>query len=248
MSIYEILASRYTISMPSSYTLIYAIIAGLVPSFIWLFFWLREDATDSEPRSMLVGTFIAGMLAVIAALFVEKYISDMVSNESTRYIWWAATEEILKFIAVAIIALNSHYNDEPIDAMIYCIVAALGFAAVENMLFAMGPLSAGSIAESVVTGNMRFIGASLVHTVCSAVIGFSLGLTFYRHWIVKVIALLVGLSAAITLHAAFNLSIISTSGSDTLRVFAWVWAAVVILIVLFEEVKAVRPRTTIRKV
>jgi RsiW-degrading membrane proteinase PrsW (M82 family) len=228
--------------MSGSYTIIYAVIAGLVPSMIWLFFWLREDAENSEPRSLLIGCFIAGMLMVVAALFAEKYISDTVGNDTWRYILWAATEEVFKFVAVAIIALNTHYNDEPIDAMVYCIVVALGFAAVENMLFAMGPISAGSIAESIVNGNMRFIGATLVHTVSSAIIGFSLGLVFYRGWFSKMVALVLGLSAAIALHAAFNLSIITTSGADTLRTFAWVWGAVVILIVLFEEVKVVRPK------
>ena len=223
-------------------TLVYAIIAGLIPSLIWLFFWLREDAAHSEPRAMLIATFVAGMLTVVAALFTEQYIASLVTEQTWQYILWAAAEEVLKFVAVAVIALNTDYNDEPIDAMIYCIVVALGFAAVENTLFAMGPLSAGSIAESIVNGNMRFIGATLVHTVSSALIGFSLGWAFYRGRLAKTFAVILGLSAAIGLHAAFNLSIITTSGADTLRTFAWVWGAVVILIVLFEEVKAVSPK------
>ncbi len=229
--------------MISGTTVIYAVIAGFVPSFIWLFFWLREDAQHSEPRSLLIATFVAGMLTVIAALVCEKYLSDLIADDTWRYISWAAVEETLKLIAVAIIALHGDYNKEPLNAMIYCTVVALGFAAVENTLFALGPISSGSIAESIVSGNLRFIGATLVHTVSSALIGFSLGYVFYRGYLAKFIALVFGLSAAIALHAAFNLSIISLSGTDTLRVFAWVWGAVVILIVMFEEIKAVRPRT-----
>jgi RsiW-degrading membrane proteinase PrsW (M82 family) len=228
--------------MLSGTTLFYAILAGFVPSFIWLMFWLREDSRSSEPKSMLALTFFSGMLVVVAAVIVEKTISEMVSNESLRYTLWAATEEILKFLAVGVIALTTDYNDEPIDAMVYCITAALGFAAIENMFFAMGPLSSGSIAQSIITGNLRFIGATLVHTVSSAAIGFSLGLVFFRGYLSKTVAVLIGLAAAITVHAAFNLALINSSAGDTLRAFAWIWGAVVLLIVMFEEVKAVRPK------
>lgn len=232
----------YNRAMLSGTTFFYAVIAGLLPSLIWLFFWIREDTAHAEPRYLLVGTFFGGMLAVIASIFAEKYVADFVFDETLRYTLWAAAEEILKFVAVAVIALKTAHNDEPIDAMIYCVVVALGFAAVENMLFAMGPLSDGSIAESIVRINLRFIGATLVHMVSSAAIGYALGTVFYRGHLAKIAATVIGLAAAIALHAGFNLSIINADGADTLRTFAWVWGTVVILIVMFEEVKAVRPK------
>ncbi len=228
--------------MSESSSFIYAVIAGIVPSFIWLIFWLREDEHQPEPRWLMAATFLGGVLAVVPAVFAEKYIADIISDQSLRYTLWAAVEEILKLGAIAIIALNSDYNDEPIDAMIYCIVVALGFAALENTLFIMRPLHDGEIVQSIITGNLRFVGATLVHTVSSAFIGFGLGMAFYRGYIVKFLAVIIGLSAAITLHSAFNLSIINSDPSDTLKTFVWIWIAVVILIVLFEEVKAVKPK------
>ena len=222
--------------------LIYALLAGFLPSLIWLFFWLREDSRHPEPRPLLAGLFVGGSLSVIAAIFIEQYIANIVTDPNVRYTLWAACEEIVKFIVVAVIALNTDFNDEPIDAMMYCVTAALGFAAIENTLFVLGPLSGGAIAASIVTGNMRFIGATLVHVVASATLGFSLGFAFYRNWLFRVIAAAVGLGTAIALHAAFNLSIVNATDMDTLRAFGWVWGAVVILIVLFEEVKVVQPR------
>ena len=222
-------------------TLAYAILAGVLPSLIWLVFWTKEDA-HPEPKPLLAAAFCGGALAVIAAIFAEKYIADIIADPSTRYTLWAGCEEIVKFTAVAVIALNTDYNDEPIDAMIYCITVALGFAALENTLFILGPLSTGDIARSIVTENMRFIGATLVHVVSSATVGFALGYAYYRSRFTKAIAGIIGLGAAIALHAAFNLSIVNGGSSETLRAFAWVWGAVVILIVLFEEIKAVRPR------
>lgn len=220
--------------------LIYALFAGVLPALLWLWFWLREDNLHPEPRSLITASFIGGMIVVIVAAVLEKYVHDIVSNETYRYIAWAGIEEICKFVAVAIIALPSKNMDEPIDAMIYCITVALGFSALENALFILSPLHSGDIAKGIITGNMRFIGATLVHTVCSAMIGFMIGISFYKNSFLKTISLITGLILAIVLHAGFNLSIINETVTNTLKVFSWVWVAVVILIILFEEIKVVK--------
>lgn len=224
--------------------LLYALFAGILPALLWLWFWLREDNLHPEPRSLITASFIGGMIVVIVAAVLEKYVHDIVSDETYRYIAWAAIEEICKFVAVAIIALPSKNMDEPIDAMIYCITVALGFAALENTLFILSPLHSGDIAKGIITGNMRFIGATLVHTVCSAMIGFMIGISYYKNSFLKTISLITGVILAITLHAGFNLSIINETVTNTLKVFSWVWVAVVILIILFEEIKVVKEKVT----
>lgn len=219
-----------------------ALLVGLIPSLLWLFFWLREDATHSEPRWLLAGCFFAGMIAVLLSIPVEQFLATLAHTDSQKYIYWAAAEEILKFAAVAIVALMTRYNDEPVDAMIYCIAVALGFAALENALFVMAPLSHGDLAASIIHGNLRSIGATLVHVVSSAFIGFGLGVTFYRGTAARFVVWAMAITAAIAVHAAFNISIVTASSMDTLKAFGWIWGAVVLMIILFEEVKAVRPK------
>jgi protease PrsW len=230
---------------PSAF--VYAFLASIIPAFIWLVFWLREDSAHPEPRFLIVISFISGILAVIIAIFGEKYISDAVADQNTRYALWAALEEIIKFIAVMSIALNTAYYDEPIDAMIYIITIALGFATMENAFFILGPLSHGEISQSIAIGSMRFIGASLVHTVSSAIIGFFIGYTFYKGLLSKFIYVVLGITIAIIVHTSFNLSIINSSANSTLKTFGWVWLSVVILIMLFEEIKAVKPKKAVNK-
>lgn len=222
-----------------NYGFVYAAIAGILPSFVWLWFWLREDNMP-EPKFMIALVFLSGIVSVLVAIFAEKYIADLIIDNSWKYTLWAATEEIVKFLAVVIIAYSTKYFDEPIDAMIYCIVAALGFAAIENTLFIFGPFSNGEFAQAIVTSNLRFIGATLVHTVSTATIGFCLGWAFYKGIFTKALSVLVGLIFAIGIHASFNISITNSSSSDALYAFAWIWGAVVILIILFEEIKAVK--------
>ncbi len=219
----------------------YAAIAGILPSLIWLFFWLRED-THAQPRSLIAFLFFAGMFSVIISGFTEKYISDVITDQNLRYVLWAIVEELLKFMVVAIIALHSIQNREPIDVMIYFIVAALGFAALENTFFIMDPLLNGEVTKGLLTGNMRFIGSTLLHIVSSASIGFAIGYVYYYGRITKIFATILGVIIAVTIHFLFNISIMNASTEQTLRTFGWIWGAVVLLIILFEEVKAVHMR------
>jgi len=228
----------------STTTIVYALLSGILPALLWLWFWLKEDNLHPEPRSLIFKTFIGGVFFVILAIIIEKFIADITTDQTTRYILWAATEEIVKFIAVALIALHSKYVDEPIDAMIYCITVALGFSALENALFILTPLNIGDVTRTIVTGNMRFIGATLVHIISSASIGFMIGISFYKNDLIKAISIIVGVILAVTLHSTFNLSIINTTATNTLKIFGWVWLAVVILLILFEEVKIIKPKTT----
>jgi RsiW-degrading membrane proteinase PrsW (M82 family) len=218
------------------------IVSGVLPSILWLWFWLHEDNLHPEPRSLIVGTFIAGAAVVVLVLPLQMITAKYAIDESTKYMIWAGIEEVLKFLAAFVIAFRSRDMDEPIDAMIYMITAALGFAAVENILFLLGPLADGDMSRTIIMGNMRFIGATLVHVVCSATIGFFIGFMFYKDRATKIVSALIGIALAITLHSLFNLSIIGGTVSSTLKTFGWVWAGAVVIIILFEEVKAVRPK------
>ena len=71
--------------------------------------------------------------------------------------------------------------DEPIDAVIYMITVALGFSALENALFLSNLISTSSFAQSIITGNSRFLGATLLHVASSAAVGVMIGLSYYKN-------------------------------------------------------------------
>ena len=226
----------------SATALVYAVLSGVLPSFIWLFFWLREDRLNPEPRSLLVACFFGGISAVIAAVFAEKYIANIYTDPSIRYTLWAAIEEVFKFVAVAVIALHNKAYNEPIDAMIYAIVVAIGFSALENTLFIFGPLSGGEIVKSIVTGNMRFIGATLLHVIASGAVGFALAFSYRKSRPLRTLYAAFGLILAVILHTTFNTLIIMGSGRETLSALLLVWSAAVVFFALFEVLKYYRYR------
>ena len=221
-----------TLVSPS--VLFFSLIGGILPAVLWLWFWLREDDKHPEPEAMIVVTFIAGILSVIPTYFAESYVVRVVTNPTLILASWALIEEIMKFSAAYIAALRTRFYDEPIDAIIYLITAALGFAAAENFLFIVNSQDA---IGSILTGTMRFVGASLLHTLASAFIGGLLALSFNRHYIAKFCAAIFGILTSTILHTSFNVFIIKSDGGQISTVFIALWLSIIFLILFFEKLR-----------
>jgi protease PrsW len=222
-------------------TLIFGLIGGIIPALFWLWFWLRQDKKRPEPRGLIFLSFIGGMLIVPLVIPIQKMvITSFAALSFFTILILAAIEEILKYLSSYIFALRNKAMDEAIDPMIYLITIALGFAALENSLFLFNTISNGTVLESFITGNMRFVGATLLHTVSSATIGVAMALTFFKRKKIKRIALLIGIILAISLHALFNFFIINVENGQIFWVFVGVWILVVFLIMFFERLKRTR--------
>lgn len=203
------------------------IIAGLAPSFIWLLYFLRKDR-HPEPNRMILKIFGIGMMVTVAAAFIEFYIEksadigmQMVQSNaflSSMYpaiysflflfiiLASAFVEEFAKYLVVKEAVINDPAFDEPVDAMLYMIIAALGFAAVENMLILLSLHNFFDERTLYIIG-FRFIGATFLHALCSALIGYFLASSLCEKK-KKVMFLSVGLTLGALLHGAYNFSII----------------------------------------
>jgi RsiW-degrading membrane proteinase PrsW (M82 family) len=213
-----------------------AFVAGLIPAIFWVWFWLREDSLKPEPYFLIAITFIAGMAVVPLALPLQRFALEIYPDSNVMFTW-VIIEELLKYaVALAIVFWNREV-DEPIDMVIYLIVIALGFAALENALFVFNPLMIGDYFNSALTGGFRFLGATLLHVLASGTIGMFLAFTYYKSKMVQMVAGTIGLFVAIVLHALFNFFIMGASGTTILGVFLFVWIGIIILFLLFERVK-----------
>ena len=169
------------------------------------------------------------MLLTLAAILFETIAFEVIKRLTFSssvililnvFIGVALVEESLKFFAVKERILNDPEFDEPVDAMIYMIVAALGFAAAENFLIL---LSAGNHGFATIKflfslkpflwqeifkiSLLRFLGATFLHALAAAIVGFFIGLSFFE--IEKRRKLIpTGLGLAVLLHGFYNFSII----------------------------------------
>jgi protease PrsW len=224
--------------MISAQTLLYALLGGILPALLWLWFFLKEDKRRPEPRGLILLSFIAGMIAVPLVVPFEKFVDGRFAGAAV-IILWAGIEEIFKFGAAYIAVLKRKEMDEPIDTVIYMITVALGFAALENALFLLNPLTEGDIINTILHGNLRFVGAMLLHTLSSATIGVAMAFAFYKGRRLKKVYALFGVILAIVLHSLFNFSIINSDGEKMFAVFLSVWIGIIVIILLIEKIKLI---------
>lgn len=218
---------------------------GTLPSFFWLSFYLKKDSRP-EPKWMVIKVFLFGMLITIPAILFEKIafwgfnklnISSSLLTILNIFLGISFIEEFLKFFVIKISVLNSPQFDEPVDAMIYMIIAALGFAAVENILVVFG-LKPNYILGVLI---LRLLGATFLHSLSSAIIGFFLGLYYFKPERKKGLVL-IGFLLAILLHGFYNFFIINSK--DLLMIlfpFFLLTASLIFVLFGFQRLKKLNP-------
>jgi len=223
-------------------TIIYALIGGVIPAFIWLAFWLYEDYKNPEPRGLILKSFLMGMIAVVLVIPLQKIVDGVFPNMAIiAIILWVILEEVFKLGAGYLGGIKSREDNEPLDPLIYMITAALGFVALENTLFVLGSIVNNNILEGVLTGNLRFIGASLLHVVSSGIIGTALSFTFYQTKSIKRVVLVLAIILATIFHTIFNILIIYKGSTGGILAFGMSWIGVILLLVAFEKIKTIAP-------
>jgi RsiW-degrading membrane proteinase PrsW (M82 family) len=220
----------------------YAVLAGILPPLIWLYFLLREDKRCPEPRALIFLAFIIGMIAVPLVIPFESFASNHLPSGLPVIVAWAISEESIKYIVAAVFILWRRSVDESIDLVIYMITVALGFAALENTFFLIAPFAHGDIANGFITDNLRFVGSTLLHVIASSAIGFALAFTYKKSIPTRIFGATIGLILAVALHTAFNFFIITENGTQTTIAFFVVWTGVVVFFALFEILKYFRYR------
>ncbi len=225
-------------------------LGGLLPALVWLWFWMHESHDHKEPKSILWMTFLAGMVGVLFVFPLQAIIGYATgipfdSTDKTNIFIWAGIEEIIKYYCAYAVALRLKPNvfDEPIDAFVYLMTAALGFSALENMLFLIGPLLQGETLVTLMTGNLRFMGANLLHVASSGVLSLFIAYAYYKPIYLQRIWTFAGLVTATLLHALFNLLIILLTEVQKGMIFvafSYVWITLIILILALEKVKTIK--------
>ena len=161
------------------------------------------------------------MLAALPAIFLETGVFQTFNKLNLPQIYLtllntflgvALIEEVMKFLVVKEKVLASAEFDEPIDALLYMIIAALGFAASENILILLGLGSNLLLPQALEISALRFLGATFLHALVSGLVGYFLALgLFETKKRLKLISF--GLLISIVLHGLYNFSIMEIEGS-----------------------------------
>lgn len=218
---------------------------AFLPPVLWLLFYLREDR-HPEPKRLLLLAFIGGMASAVVAVVGELALigheglislnQGILGNTIITFLIIGVIEEYVKYIAVKLLILGKHDFDEPVDAMIYMMTAALGFAALENALFILPVIHQDVLVGLGITAN-RFLGANLLHALSSGIVGFFLARAWFlpqrRHFVA------LGILIAAMLHALFNSLILIKDGvtQGTLYLVLLLGIMAVMVFIDFERLK-----------
>jgi RsiW-degrading membrane proteinase PrsW (M82 family) len=194
-------------------------IFAIAPSIVWLLFYLRKDV-HPESNRQIIKVFLYGMLAVLPVFFIEKGfykllldlgVSKILFSILSVFIGVALVEEVFKYLVVRDKVLSDPEFDEPIDAMLYMIISALGFAALENILIFFSGNLEGPYSPFLLSIS-RLISATFLHALSSGLVGYYLAKSFFE--IRKRFRLLLtGLTSSTILHGLYNFSIMEIEGS-----------------------------------
>ena len=196
-----------------------ALFLGLVPGFAWLVFYLSEDP-HPEPKRLIVFTFVIGIAFGFFTIVIEQVFNGVLSHFGVAefsvgsLLGLAFIEEFMKFSAAHFAVGKSPVLEDPIDAMIYMVVAALGFATLENIgALTNAAMAAGTTGLAIVsifeTVSLRFVGATLLHSLSSAIVGYHWALGMAHKKVTEY--LFTGLVFATILHATFNWLILNNA-------------------------------------
>lgn len=236
-----------------------AVIGGLVPALVWLAFWLREDREHPEPRRIIFLTFLLGIVtipvtmvvqSVAARLFIDGASIELAARWAPLATFatlaiWVVAEEAAKLLAAYSGGLSRRESDEPIDAAVYLIAAALGFAAAENFLYLFGDLFIHDlqVAAALANTSARAVGSTTLHVANAAVLGVFGGFARYATPAARRRLWASGFALAVLLHLAYNALIIFGGGDSRTQnaiSFAISWVVSLAAILALEKVKSMR--------
>ena len=122
----------------------FLLLAALVPAVFLMVQVYRLDRIEKEPPGLLLKLVLFGALSGLAAGVVEgaltRALEVLLSGSALRlvienFLAVALVEEACKRWVVMKFAWNHPAFDYRFDAVVYCVFSALGFAALENILY-----------------------------------------------------------------------------------------------------------------
>ena len=121
------------------------LLAALLPAIILLIRVYKLDKIEKEPRPLLVKLVIVGALSGVAASLIEAVLTRLLNRYYSgselgyllleNFVAVALVEELCKHWPVRRFAWKHPAFDYRFDAVVYCVFSALGFAALENILY-----------------------------------------------------------------------------------------------------------------
>lgn len=214
---------------------------AVIPALFLVRYFYKKDNLKPEPKGLIRKIFLLGILSTIPAIILELLVTnfkDLFTSNPIIVIAFEAfivaglCEEWIKYKVVYHFAYKRSEFDEIMDGIVYTVVASLGFACMENVLYVIN----GGINVAL----MRAFTAVPMHAFTSGIMGYYIGQAKFdeankKKYFRK------GLIIAILIHGFYNFLLLGSP------VFSKLWGetagglialgVIPLLIILFIHIK-----------
>jgi RsiW-degrading membrane proteinase PrsW (M82 family) len=182
-----------------------------------------SDVTEGEPATLMLATFLLGVLTANFAAVVNSYAGPLfaglgyLGTVAMFFLVVGPVEETVKLLAVRLYAYSRSEFDAVVDGAVYGALAGLGFAFIENALYITQNLPESGMQTGL---GLIGLGGGIVgiralagpgHVIYSAFAGYYLGLAKFNPGTRGPIVIK-GLLIAAFIHAIYNSTVGIGSG------------------------------------
>jgi len=216
-----------------------SLLMAIAPSIALVIYFYKQDKRKPEPIGLIIRVFFLGFVFIIPACLIE-ILSDGLFNRLNgtitlynllkAFLVAAFVEELIKLIIVKKFVYKNLHFDEVMDGIVYTIVASLGFACMENLIYVMD----GGLEVAL----LRAFTAVPMHAVASGIMGYYIGKAKFSENKQKENALIYkGLWFAILIHGTYNFLLFESPEISLILAFAIFPLIILTFIKLKEKIK-----------
>ncbi len=181
---------------------LFTLILAAAPGLLIAVYIYYRDIHEPEPHKYLIWCFLFGVISTMPAIWLEKFGMSLGYDESpdlwTTFIFAfvvvAGSEELVKFIFLRGYIYPKKEFNEPFDGIVYAVMIGMGFATLENILYAEYGLQ---------TTIVRAFTAVPAHAAFAVIMGYYVGMAKFEEQN-RTLLLAQGFLGAVILHGAYD--------------------------------------------
>ncbi|MED4955495.1 MULTISPECIES: glutamic-type intramembrane protease PrsW [Paenibacillus] len=196
--------------------------AAVAPGLALLTYFYLKDKYDTEPLHMVVKVFMLGFLIVLPVMIIQRGLTLWLGDNPwvSSFGISAGVEEAFKWFVLYHMIYNHTEFDEPYDGILYAAAISLGFATVENVIYAFA--SHATLGSLLVRALLPVSG----HAMFGVMMGYYLGRAKFSEGAVSRKFLIFSLLLPIIYHGVYDWILNNTTQY-------WLWYIVPLMVLLW---------------
>ncbi|MGZ9586882.1 glutamic-type intramembrane protease PrsW [Paenibacillus marinisediminis] len=209
--------------------------AAVAPGIALLIYFYLKDKYAAEPISMVLRVFLVGFLIVFPIMIIQHGLTMWWGSNRLMYsfVISSGVEEAVKWFVLYHMIYNHVEFDEHYDGILYAVAVSLGFATIENVMYALSNNSSFGFLLS------RALLPVSGHALFGILMGYYMGKAKFTNDNTSKKYLAISLIVPIFWHGVYDM--IMTSFTRY-----WIWAAVPLMVSLWYFGMAMVRRANLR--